>query len=472
VQFYCLDFGAGSLAALRGLPHIGGVAGRQNAGAVRRTVAQVLGVLTERERRFAEHEIDGIAAYRAARARGEFADDPYGDVFLVVDGWQTLRKDFADVEEQVCDLAVRGLAHGVHVLAGSARWFDLRPAVRDLFGSRAELRLGDPIDTTVDRMAALAVPEGTPGRGITTSKHQMLLALPRIDGVSADDGLPDATAALVQAVAAAWPGEPAPRVRLLPATVAYEDLPPGDETAPRGGGSGSGGPRLSIGIAEQDLAPVRLDFAADPHVLLLGDAQSGKTTFLRLLARRIVDNCSPSQARIVLVDHRRSMVGDITTEHLLGHGTDPISTRRLVAEAARGMAERVPGPDVTPEQLRSRSWWRGPELFVLVDDYDLVTSPMDNPLQPLLDYLPQGRDLGLHVVLTRRTGGAGRGLFEPFLARLRDLGSPGLLLSGDPGEGPLLGGLKPEPLPAGRGRLIHRGQPPQLLQLAWLPPAE
>ena len=67
---------------------------------------------------------------------------------------------------------------------------------------------------------------------------------------------------------------------------------------------------------------------------------------------------------------------------------------------------------------------------------------------------------------------AGRALFEPFLARLRDVGSPGLLLSGDRTEGPLLGGLKPEVLPAGRGRLVIRGEPPQMLQLAWLPPVE
>jgi S-DNA-T family DNA segregation ATPase FtsK/SpoIIIE len=149
-----------------------------------------------------------------------------------------------------------------------------------------------------------------------------------------------------------------------------------------------------------------------------------------------------------------------------------VSSRRLVTELAQGLAERAPAPDVTPEQLRKRTWWRGPEVFLLVDDYDLVVNPGDNPLQPLLPYLPQARELGLHVVVTRRTGGAGRALFEPFLARLRDVGSPGLLLSGDRGEGPLLGGVKAEPLPPGRGRLIAQGRPPRLLHLAWTPPAE
>ena len=91
---------------------------------------------------------------------------------------------------------------------------------------------------------------------------------------------------------------------------------------------------------------------------------------------------------------------------------------------------------------------------------------MTNPLLPLMEFLAQGRDIGLHVVVTRRTGGAGRALFEPFLARLRDVGSTGLLMSGDRDEGPLLGGLKAEELPPGRAKLVTRRGEPQLVQLA------
>ena len=37
VQFYCLDFGGGTVGAVAGLPHVGGVATRQQADRVRRT---------------------------------------------------------------------------------------------------------------------------------------------------------------------------------------------------------------------------------------------------------------------------------------------------------------------------------------------------------------------------------------------------------------------------------------------------
>jgi S-DNA-T family DNA segregation ATPase FtsK/SpoIIIE len=461
VQFYCLDFGGGALASLRGLPHVGGVAGRQNVGAVRRTVAEVATVLAERERRFAERDVHGMSAYRAMRADGTVADDPFGDVFLVVDGWLTLRKDYPDLEDVLIGMVARGLAYGVHLVVTAARWFDLRTQVRDLLGSRIELRLGDPIDTMTDRASAMRVPENTPGRGVGQGKYQVLTALPRIDGRGEPADLADGVAGMVAAVAAAWHGEPAPEVRMLPGRLPYLALPSTDEP---------GKNRLTIGIAEQDLAPVRLDLEADAHVLLLGDADSGKTTFLRTVARRVVDSYTPEQARIVLVDHRRSLLGMVPSDYLIGYGTDSVSTGRLAGELTVAVRERLPGPDVTPEQLRERNWWHGPEIFVLVDDYDLVVTSGNNPLLPLIELLAQGRDIGLHVLVTRRSGGAGRALFDPFLSRLRDVGVLGLHLSGSKDEGPLLGGHKLEPLPPGRGRLITRQGEPQMVQLAWLPP--
>jgi S-DNA-T family DNA segregation ATPase FtsK/SpoIIIE len=134
------------------------------------------------------------------------------------------------------------------------------------------------------------------------------------------------------------------------------------------------------------------------------------------------------------------------------------------------MRQRLPGPDVTTEQLRTRSWWTGPELFVLVDDYELVSTSGRNPLTVLLEFLPQARDIGLHVIVARGAGGASRALFEPMLQRIRELGSPGIVLSGDKDEGVLLGDVKPSQQPPGRGTLVRRRHGSSLVQVTWTPP--
>ena len=454
-QVYCLDFGGGALAGLRDLPHVGGVAGRSDPAAVRRTVGEISGLLTQREQRFALAGTESMAAHRAHVAAGAPPGDPYGDVFLVVDGWATLRNEYEDLEPLITELAGRGLSYGIHVVASAARWMDFRPSVRDLFGSKVELRLGDPSDSMVPRRAAANVPAGAPGRGMTVDGLHFLGALPQADGAGTE------TADLVKAVAAAWAGPVAPRVRLLPAVLPYDRLEPAEAT----------GLRLPIGIAEADLRQVELDFGTEPHLMVVGEPESGKSSFLRALATTITRRFAPEQARVMLVDYRRSLFGAIGEPHLIGYGSAAAHTSELMESVADHMRRRLPGPEVTAEQLRDRSWWSGPELFVLVDDYDLVTTGPVNPLAPLQEYLPQARDIGLHLVLVRRSGGISRAAFEPLMQSLAELSAPALVLSAGREDGPLPGGLKPVRLPAGRGRLVTRVDGVRLVQLAHLPPA-
>ena len=465
-QAYCLDFGGGSLGGLRDLPHVGGVAGRLDAAMVRRSVGEVATLLADRERRFAAHGIDSVARYRRLRTPSDpdatvvLPEDGFGDVFLVVDGWGTLRNEFEDLEPVLVDIGTRGLSYGIHLVAASTRWADFRAGVKDLFGTRLELRLGDPSDSSVDRRAAANVPPASPGRGLSADGLHVLVAQPEASG---HDG-----AAVVKLVAAGWTGAAAPPVRMLPALLPYRALLAGAEDrdpVPLGTGL-----ELPVGIGEADLRPVLLDFATEPHLVVFGDSECGKSSLLRCIAESIIRRLRPEQARLVLVDYRRSLLGAVTSEHLIGYGTAAENTAPLIDSVAAYMDKRRPGPAVTPEQLRARSWWTGPECFVLVDDYDLVATAAANPLLPLLGYLSQARDVGLHLILTRRAGGAGRALYEPLLQRLRELGPPGIVMAGDRDEGPLVGAVRPGPLPPGRGWLVTRKEGTRLVQLAYLPP--
>jgi S-DNA-T family DNA segregation ATPase FtsK/SpoIIIE len=52
------------------------------------------------------------------------------------------------------------------------------------------------------------------------------------------------------------------------------------------------------------------------------------------------------------------------------------------------------------------------------------------------------------------------------IQRMREMGSPGLIMSGSKDEGQLLGGVRPVPLPAGRGYLVERRAGTRLVQTA------
>jgi len=169
-----------------------------------------------------------------------------------------------------------------------------------------------------------------------------------------------------------------------------------------------------------------------------------------------------------------AVVGPLTTAASLPSASmtnvEGIALGEMIPMIRDSIAQRLPGPDVTPAQLRERNWWRGPELFLLVDDYDLVALPGNNPLAPLTDLLPQARDVGLHLIITRRAGGVARALYESMIQRLRELDSPGLLMSGNRDEGPVFGDLRPSHQPPGRGTLVRRSDGRQLVQTAWPDP--
>ncbi len=461
VQFYGLDFGGGGLAALDGLPHVGSVAGRLERDAVRRTVAEVAGLLTHREALFRREGIDSVADYRERRAAGGLPGETRGDVFLVIDGWRSFRTEHEALEPVVADIAARGLGFGVHVVITASRYLDLRPALKDLLLNRLELRLGEPGDSEIDRRAAVNVPTGAPGRGLTPEGLHFLAALPRVDGSCDPADLAAGTAAFVREAAAAWPGPPAPPVRLLPDRLPAERLPKGPERPERG---------LAIGVDEDGLEPVFVDFDADPLFLVLGDGESGKTALLRLIVQQVTERYTPEEALVVVGDYRRGLLGAVPDGHLLEYAASPDGLARCMEQIAAIMARRVPGPDVTPARLRARDWWSGPLAFVVVDDYDLVATAAGNPMAAVLEHLPYVRDIGVRFVIARRTAGAGRSAYEPFMQRVKELGAQGIVLSGDPGEGELLGGVRPRALPPGRGVFVSRRTAGRLVQTGWLPP--
>ncbi|WP_431676443.1 type VII secretion protein EccCa [Kitasatospora sp. KL5] len=461
VQFYCLDFGGGTLTALRGLPHVGGVTGRHDPERVVRTVAEVNAVLAARELRFAELGVDSVAAFRRRRAAGEFAEERHGDVFLVVDGWNTVRQEFPDLAPALTLIAQRGLNYGIHLVVGTTRWGEVTGALRDLLGTRFELRLGDPVDSAVNMRAAGTVPK-VPGRGLTTDAMHFLTALPRADGGSGTEDLADAVADLVDAVAAHWSGPRAPEVRMLPLSVDAAALP-----APEGR------LRVPIGLADTTVAPLWHDFEETPHLLVVGDSEAGKTNLLKLVTNAVTTAYTPDQARIMLVDYRRGLQDAVPAEYRLGHAVAVDVLRQIVAGAARAMANRVPGADLPPARLKLRDWWQGPELFVVVDDYELVSgnagSTGGHPFAALFEHLAQGTELGLHLVVARSANGIGRAASDALLRRLEEVNTPVALLSCPPSEGQLFGSVKPRPLPPGRALYITRRRTVQV-QTARLAP--
>ncbi len=466
VKFYCLDFSSGGLAALAGLPHVGSVGARRDPDLVTRTLIELVGLVSSREALFAELGIDSMAQARKLRTeRKPATGDDLADIFLVVDGWFTIRQEFEALEPYFQELASRGLSYGVHLVITSNRWSEIRTWMRDALGTKFELHLGDRSDSVVGSRAAANVP-AIPGRGLTLDSMHFLAGIPRIDGSSDVESLPQATATLVQQIATHWKGRSAPAVRTLPALLRMDELP-----APQGGGTSKQDLKLAIGVNEANVAPHWWDFGQTPHLTIFGDTETGKTAFLRLLLQGIVQQYPPEEVRILLADFRRELHDTVPEPYRLGYVTHETGLSAIVKEAAGALTARIPASDLSLEALKRRDWWKGPRIFVVVDDLDLIASGgfgAASPLAAFAPLMPHGPDIGLHMIVARSTVAGSRGANDPVVKQAWSLGNPALLLSCPKEESTIFGSTRPRVLPPGRAQLITR-RGASLVQLGFAP---
>jgi S-DNA-T family DNA segregation ATPase FtsK/SpoIIIE len=460
VQFYCLDFGGGALASLRDWPHVGSVAGRADPERVRRTIARLAAVIRSREALFRGHGIESIEHYRELTAKRDPLCDRFGDIFLIVDGWLSLQRELDTAEASVTALAAEGLSYGVHVVVSASRWADIRPALRDQIGTRIELRLGDPAESELNRRCAQQVPETEPGRGLTHDGLHMVVALPRLDGDESNSGLAGAGSQVGEMLRRRHDGWTAPPIAVLPPHIEYDSV---IEQA------GAIGAEPFIGIEEDELQSLAIDLTHQLHLLVLGNSECGKTATLRVVCREL--QRTTTAVKLYIIDPRRSLLGILEpeSEEFGGYAASAGEVGGLMPRLMETLRRRMPPSHATPTQIRTRSWWSGPEIYVLVDDYDLLAAAGGNPLAPLLEVLPYSRDLGLHLVVARSSRGAARAMFEPLLAAIRDSCCMTLLMSASPEEGLTIGAVRPSHLPPGRGVLISRRGDPRLIQVGWTP---
>lgn len=433
LQFYCVDMGGGGLMYIEDLPHVGGVATRAEPDRVNRVVAEVKAVLRQREQTFKQYRVGSMVDYRQMREDPNHpaAADPFGDVFLVIDGWPAFAAEFTDLEAVVQDIAGQGLAYGVHTVITTPRWTELRARVRDYLGTKVEFRLGDVNETQIDRITR-EIPVNRPGRAVSTEKHHLMIGVPRLDGVHSAEGLVPAMAAAVQEISARHT-DAAPRVRVLPSRVHLQQLdptPPGPESDYRTRWT------IPVGVRESDLTVAHNLMHTTPHHLIFGAPKSGKTTIATAVAQAICARNSPQQVRFMVADYRSALLEAVPESHLLpagginrNHDTLVESVKALVVN----LTKRLPPADVTPAQLRQRSWWTGPDVVLLVDDWHMIVAAggMVSPMAPLAPLLPAAADIGLHLVVTCQMSQAHRATLDKFVGTAYGAGTPTMFLSGE-----------------------------------------
>ena len=447
VTFYCLDYGGGQLHALADLAHVGSVASPLEPERIRRTFGELEQLL------------------RSRQARGpEDRDDGYGEVFLVIDNLYAFSRDNTDAFNtrnpllaKVTEMVNAGMSYGIHVVITTPNWIEVPLNMRDGLGLRLELKLHDSQDSNVRVVGALrrpadSVPADQPGRGLTMLAEHFLIATPPLKSIPA--------------INAQYPDVTAPPVRLLPTDLSPTALSP-LYPAPE---------RVVVGQREEDLAPVAIDFADNPLLMVFGDAKTGKTTLLRHLIRTIRENSRPDQVAFTVIDRRLQLVDEpLFPDNEYTPNIDRILPAMLGLSAL--IEKRRPPAGLSTQELRGwtyRADSAATTHYLIIDDVDqipdspAVSGPYvgQRPWTNVIGLLSAASDLGLRVIVTARAAGSAHAVMTaPLLRRLNDLQARMLMLSGNPQDSGKLRGHRFSRLPAGRAILLDDRDTPTFVQL-------
>jgi DNA segregation ATPase FtsK/SpoIIIE, S-DNA-T family len=409
LHLHAIDLGAGGLAGLAELPHVGAV--------VPATAAELRDKLLRSLRR----ELDR----RRELAPTELAAEPR--IVVLVDGIGSLLAEFEGTEgleegERFRRVFTDGPTVGIVFAVAGDRVGALPARYGASVARKLLLKHADPHEFGAVGIRASALPAFVPGRGVDGSSHLVVqLATP---GALADEAA---------AIRERWGDRPGPGpLRSLPARVPLAELPAG-----RVSGEVL---ELPVGLAEEDLSPVVLRLHPADHALVAGPPRSGTTSALALVAHQ-VRAADPAAVLVGLCDERSPL-----------YGIDPL-------DAAGVLSDLVP---VIRASLTDPRRW-----VVLVDD-----APNLADLEGVLVALLATRRPGLHVIGSGRTDDL-RGGFAHWSRPLRQARAGVLLQPNLTADGDLLGARLPRRVAvglgvAGRGFVVGDGLA-HLAQLAVAP---
>lgn len=410
VSWVIVDQG-GRLALTRDLPNVAGYASRGNADMRDRIFSEIQRVFTLRSRLFAMHSLTSTAEYLQWRDSNPQPADPYGYLFVAIDGWISLQTELKkDMETQAWvtglgALIEGGSSFGIHFAITTDNSAVDLPQVAQKAVSPFYLRGADQLTDSgpTAKMILKAYPDSQPGLTLYPPthngdrKHAVLKArfavpvtydvpeptVDEIETLTAQDYSDDIAQLCAGITRSATPDQRIPALRPLPAELHFKQMWPQwrktQITKPALPGRPQRNIELPLGLNGVDMTISGLPWTADPtascpHTLIVGRPQSGRTSTLRTLIAGIVGSFAPHEAKIVLIDERAGLSREkrfLEREHYLAAYGDREDTQRVL-KAVLDEANRraAAGVDADEAAELNQTFFEGPTLFILVDNVD------------------------------------------------------------------------------------------------------
>lgn len=489
-SFSIIEYGGVKLSEIKDMPNVNGYAQKFDTDSINRFFGEFMQVLEFRQREFARRGVDSFEAYVQSRAANPAADDRYGRMVLVLDGFDNykLAKDSdPNWADPFLRIVTEGTAFGLHLIVTMGSNAALPTGLQDKFGSTIHLKVED-VTRSIYMASALkkvveAIPDDQPGRCVDMSRGlSARILVPQDEKIKPTSYRPvsndpiyetrsysEGVRRFVDRMRAQYPHEadlssPAPRpgeraipIRPVASMIQFEDLwnayshtvlanaPQRPDTSIRRPAMDI---HIPIGVSAETIEPVTVFDKHSPHALVIGDNESGRTTFVRTVLQGITRQFGPEDAKIAIVESDYKLFEEQEqlrrSGHLLGYAMNKDQINELVLKVKELIDPRNPDPsrhpDLSPRVIKDRAWYSGPEVFLIIEnpnDY-LSAGYGGGPIDAIVELVKGRTDLGLHVYATADSSRfANTHTNNKLYSAMEAQSTPFMLLSGPFSDGPL-----------------------------------
>jgi DNA segregation ATPase FtsK/SpoIIIE-like protein len=359
LHIYILDFGGRALNIFLDLPHVGAIITSEEEERVMRVLRKVNDIIESRQVLFSELRVNSLETYNH-----NYPDKKLPAILVVIDNFAEFREYYDGLMSPLISLVREARAYGVYFLVTADVSNALTNKLFNLFAERFTLKLSDPSEYA--DIVGRGVPadlSSVPGRGFVRVGN-MPLEFQTALSFDPEENDSDSLGKLNKMCLKMkelwndnWKGEKPSTIETLQLRISLERLMQ-EVTWPTTN-------RLTalMGIDDRSLEPAFIDIERQgPHIVVLGQPFSGKTTTLQTMIVTLASNYSPDMLGIVMIDYSRKLwKGSEHSLKELPHVLDSIEEIDQLDELLENVKEECLDFEKHPKRRK---------ILLVIDNYD------------------------------------------------------------------------------------------------------
>ncbi|MCA1061061.1 type VII secretion protein EssC [Rossellomorea aquimaris] len=272
IHYYLLDFGNGGLLPLKQLPHTADYFLIDEERKIEKFIGILDDELARRKQLFQKQEVSSIKMYNTV------SEEKLPLIFVTIDNFDLVKEEMQELESQINQFARDGQSLGVYMYFTATRVNSVRQSLMNNLKTKIVHYLMDSSEAYTMLGRLPFSPEAIPGRAIVKKEtayfSQIFLPTEGKDDYEQLSLLKEE----IQLLKEKYKGLTSPKpVPMLPTELTMVNFTQYTDSGQKAG-------LLPIGLDEESVNPVYVNFKKTKHCLVLGQAQKGKTNVLKVLA--------------------------------------------------------------------------------------------------------------------------------------------------------------------------------------------